>query len=332
MQAYGGGLSGPPILGRSTAQVLRLRPTLRVSPNTLSRALELRPRLRGRPNPKPSPRPCAGGGGARGGGGAPAGGRLHRDTRGRAAERGGRAAQPRDGRGAAPVVPSSRPTRRPPSPAAAFHGHPCHSHGPGRFPSPRQRPQPLRTTASPPKAAPRLRICAPTRAQVQRPHAGWPSQRPRRSTRAPPRLRRTRLYTRVCARRPAPAPGHDGAGRQPPDAGRSADPPRPRAVCACVRASCACVRACVRVCVCVRARACGRRARACACVAACVRAGSTCVHACKLCLCEYACVCACVRHLDACGAAACSTHGPLRRDCGLCEDSVCGAWAVVFHG
>ena len=30
-------------------------------------------------------------------------------------------------------VPSSRLTWRPPSPAAAPRGHPCHSHGPGRF-------------------------------------------------------------------------------------------------------------------------------------------------------------------------------------------------------
>ena len=33
------------------------------------------------------------------------------------------------------AVPSRRLTRRPPSPAAAPHGQPCHSHGPGRFPS-----------------------------------------------------------------------------------------------------------------------------------------------------------------------------------------------------
>ena len=32
-------------------------------------------------------------------------------------------------------VPSSRLTRRPPSPAVAPHGRSCHSHGPGRFPS-----------------------------------------------------------------------------------------------------------------------------------------------------------------------------------------------------
>ena len=32
-------------------------------------------------------------------------------------------------------VPSSRLTRRPPSPAAAPRGHPCHSHGSARFPS-----------------------------------------------------------------------------------------------------------------------------------------------------------------------------------------------------
>ena len=36
---------------------------------------------------------------------------------------------------ALPRVPSSRLTRRPPSRAAAPHGHPCHSQGPGRFPS-----------------------------------------------------------------------------------------------------------------------------------------------------------------------------------------------------
>jgi hypothetical protein len=35
-----------------------------------------------------------------------------------------------------PIVgPSSRLTRRPPWPAATLHGHPCHSHGPARFPS-----------------------------------------------------------------------------------------------------------------------------------------------------------------------------------------------------
>ena len=38
-------------------------------------------------------------------------------------------------RGRLPLVPSSRLTRRPPSPAAAPRGYPCHSHGPGRFPS-----------------------------------------------------------------------------------------------------------------------------------------------------------------------------------------------------
>ena len=32
-------------------------------------------------------------------------------------------------------VPSSRLTRRPPSPAAAARGHPCHTHGPAHFPS-----------------------------------------------------------------------------------------------------------------------------------------------------------------------------------------------------
>ena len=33
------------------------------------------------------------------------------------------------------AVPSRRLTRRPPSPAAAPHGQPCHSHGPGRLPT-----------------------------------------------------------------------------------------------------------------------------------------------------------------------------------------------------
>jgi hypothetical protein len=40
---------------------------------------------------------------------------------------------------------SSRLTRRPPSPAAAPRGPPCHSYRPGRFPSSRQWPQPLRS-------------------------------------------------------------------------------------------------------------------------------------------------------------------------------------------
>ena len=70
--------------------------------------------------------------------------------------------------GAISYVPSSRLTRRPPSPAAAPRGHPCHGHGPGRFLSSwAVAPAPSKPPASPPKAAPRLRICAPTRLQVQ---------------------------------------------------------------------------------------------------------------------------------------------------------------------
>ena len=49
------------------------------------------------------------------------------------------------------------------------HGHPCHTAvGQRASPPPRQWAQPLRshTSASPPKVAPRLRICAPTRLQV----------------------------------------------------------------------------------------------------------------------------------------------------------------------
>ena len=50
---------------------------------------------------------------------------------------------------------------RPPSAAAAPHGHSCHSHGPGRFPSSwAVAAAPLKPPASPPVAAPRLRICA----------------------------------------------------------------------------------------------------------------------------------------------------------------------------
>jgi hypothetical protein len=61
------------------------------------------------------------------------------------------------------MVPSSRLTRRPPSPAAAPRGRPCHSHGPGRFPSSwAATPAPSKPPASPPVAAPRLKICAPT--------------------------------------------------------------------------------------------------------------------------------------------------------------------------
>ena len=61
-------------------------------------------------------------------------------------------------------VPSAGLTRRPPSPEAAPHGRPCHSHGPVRFPSSwAVAPAPSKPPASPPVAAPRLRICAPTR-------------------------------------------------------------------------------------------------------------------------------------------------------------------------
>jgi len=62
------------------------------------------------------------------------------------------------------AVPSSRLTRRPPSPAVAPHGQPCHSHGPGRFPtswaaapalSPwAAAPVPSKPPGSPRKAAP----------------------------------------------------------------------------------------------------------------------------------------------------------------------------------
>ena len=69
--------------------------------------------------------------------------------------------------GVAPHVPSSRLTRRPPSPAAAPRGRSCHSHGPGRFPfSWAVAPAASRPPASPPVVLPRLRICAPTRSQV----------------------------------------------------------------------------------------------------------------------------------------------------------------------
>ena len=61
-----------------------------------------------------------------------------------------------------PPAPSSRLTRRPPSPAAAPHGHPCHSYGPGRSPSScAVASAPSKPPASPLKAAPRLTICAP---------------------------------------------------------------------------------------------------------------------------------------------------------------------------
>jgi Gtp-binding protein of the ras superfamily involved in termination of M-phase len=63
----------------------------------------------------------------------------------------------------AKAVTSSRLTRRPPSAAAALHGHPCHSHWPGRFPSSwAVAPAPSKPPASPSVAAPRLRICALT--------------------------------------------------------------------------------------------------------------------------------------------------------------------------
>ena len=64
-------------------------------------------------------------------------------------------------------VSSSRLTRRPLSPAGAPHGHSCHRHGPGRSHSSwAVAPAPSKPPASPPVAAPRLRICAPTRSQV----------------------------------------------------------------------------------------------------------------------------------------------------------------------
>ena len=57
------------------------------------------------------------------------------------------------------AVRSSRLTRRPPSPAAAPHGHPCHSHGPARFPSSwAVAPAPSKPPTSHPVALPRLRI------------------------------------------------------------------------------------------------------------------------------------------------------------------------------
>ena len=56
---------------------------------------------------------------------------------------------------------------RPPSAAAAPHGHSCHSHGPGRFPSSwAVAPTPSKPPDSPQVAAPRLRICALNRSQV----------------------------------------------------------------------------------------------------------------------------------------------------------------------
>ena len=83
------------------------------------------------------------------------------------------------------LVPSSGLTRRPPSAAAAPHCHSCHSHGPGRFPSSwAVASAPLKPPASPPVAAPRLRICAPTRVQVRvgalgQPHPGMDVLGPR---------------------------------------------------------------------------------------------------------------------------------------------------------
>ena len=59
--------------------------------------------------------------------------------------------------------PHAQLTRRPPSLAA-------HGHGPGRFPSSwAVAPAPSKPPISPPKAALRLRICAPTRLQVPAP-------------------------------------------------------------------------------------------------------------------------------------------------------------------
>ena len=66
----------------------------------------------------------------------------------------GRGAAGRQG-GPQAAVPSSRLTRRSPSPAAAPHGHPCHGHGPGRSPfSWAVVPAPSKPPASPPEAAP----------------------------------------------------------------------------------------------------------------------------------------------------------------------------------
>ena len=62
------------------------------------------------------------------------------------------------------AVPSRGLTRLPPSPAAAPHGQPCHSHGPGRLPtcwaaapalsSWEASPAPSKPPVRPPKAAP----------------------------------------------------------------------------------------------------------------------------------------------------------------------------------
>ena len=52
-------------------------------------------------------------------------------------------------------------------------GHPCHRNGPGRFPSSwAVAPAPSKPPASPPMAAPRLRVGAPTRSQVRRAQRG----------------------------------------------------------------------------------------------------------------------------------------------------------------
>ena len=70
--------------------------------------------------------------------------------------------------GAMALAPSSRLTRRPPSPAAAPRGRPCHSLGPGSsLSSWAAALAPSKPLACPPKVAPRLRICAPNRSQVQ---------------------------------------------------------------------------------------------------------------------------------------------------------------------
>ena len=83
----------------------------------------------------------------------------------------------------------------------APRGYPCHSHGPGRFPSSwAMAPAPSKPPASPSRAAPRLRTCAPTRSQVRarpaRPHAAVPHQLRAGAARA------------LCARRPARGPRH----------------------------------------------------------------------------------------------------------------------------
>ena len=119
----------------------RLDPVLHPSPK-----LSPKPSPSPSPSPNPSPqRPKPGGQGAyadgrvRRGAGHGAHARAHLARRGR-----GRALPRAQAHHDAPAavhgdqarrVPASRLTRRPPSAAAAPHGHPCHSHGTGRSPS-----------------------------------------------------------------------------------------------------------------------------------------------------------------------------------------------------